>query len=308
MTEFADWTLVRSFLAVMRGRSLSAAARRTNQTQPTIGRHVDQLEAALGLALFTRSPSGLLATEAALRLLPHAEAAESALAAMGRAAASGQSADGLSGVVRISASEAMGANVLPPILFDLRLRHPGVIVELALNNRTDDLLRRDADIAVRMTRPHQDGLSAQRIGSLALGLYAHRRYCDRFGAPASIEALPSFHVVGFDRDDHSARSVAAGVLPLDRNLFAFRCDSDATQIAAVRAGLGIGVMQVPIAARDPDLIAILADEVRFELEVWLTIHVGLRDDPIIRATLDVLAEGLRSHLRRGAAEAKREKA
>jgi DNA-binding transcriptional LysR family regulator len=297
MAELADWTLVRSFLAVLRGGSLSAAARRTAQTQPTIGRHIDQLEAALGIALFTRSPGGLLPTEAALRLRPHAEAVEGAMAAIGRAAAARTGEAGLAGVVRISASEVMGAAVLPAILAELRQCHPAIVIELALNNRNEDLLRRDADIAVRMRRPQQEGLSAQKVGVLGLGLYAHRRYLARFGAPSSVDELKRFHVIGFDRDDHSARAVAKGLLPIDRSLFAFRCDNDAAQMEAVRAGLGIGVMQIPLGHRDPDLVPVLSDAVRFELEVWLTIHADLKDEPVIRAALDVLARGLRAHLR-----------
>lgn len=292
MSELADWTLLRSFLAVMRRGSLSGAARATNLTQPTIGRHVDELEAGLGLALFTRSPGGLLPTDAARSLLLHAETMEAAFAALKRAATLGGNVENPRGTVRISASEVMGTFVLPQILAELRGHYPDITLELVLNNRTDDLLRRDADIAVRMTRPRQDGLVARKLGHVALGLYAHRRYVAKHGLPAGLDDLAGFHLIGFDRDDHSARSVAAGKLPISRDIFSFRADSDVAQVMAVRAGLGIGMMQRAMARTEPDLVSVLADPVAFDLECWLAVHEDQKDAPAIRALFDGLADGL----------------
>lgn len=292
MAGLTDWTLLRSFLAVLRRGSLSGAARATGLTQPTLGRHIDDLEAALGVALFTRSPGGLLPTEAARSLVPHAEAMESAFDALVRAASAGGDAAQPRGTVRISASEIMGTLVLPPLLAPLRYAQPGIVLELALNNRTDDLLRRNADIAVRMARPRQDGLVARRIGTVPLGLFAHRDYVERFGVPQTLAGLGDHHVVGFDRDDHSARSVVAGTLPIDRTLFSFRTDSDVAQMMAVQAGLGIGMIQKAIAGRDPMLVPVLAAEVAIDLECWLAVHEDQRDAPPVRAVFDGLADGL----------------
>ncbi|MGY3453314.1 LysR family transcriptional regulator [Bradyrhizobium sp. USDA 4353] len=292
MTEPSDWSLLRSFLAVLRRGSLSAAARATGLTQPTIGRHIDELEAGLGVALFTRSQAGLLPTAAAATLLPHAETMEAAFAALVRAARTGGDAGQPRGVVRISASEIIGTYVLPPILAGIRNRFPHIVIELALNNRTEDLLRRDADIAVRMIRPKQDGLVARRLGRIPLGLYAHRDYIARFGLPDTIEALKAHHVIGFDRDDHSARSVASAQLPLSRELFSYRTDSDVAQVTAIEAGLGIGGMQRAMARRNPALVPVLADQVAFELDCWLAVHEDQKNSPPIRALFDGLAEGL----------------
>lgn len=292
MGDLTDWTLTRSFLAVMRRGSLSAAARALALTQPTLGRHIDELEAGLGAALFTRSSGGLLPTERARALLPHAEAMETAFEALVRAASAGGDDAQPQGTVRISASEVMGTFVLPPILADLRLRVPGIVLELALNNRTDDLLRRDADIAVRMTRPQQQGLVARKVGVVALGLYAHRRYVARFGLPVTFDELRGHHVIGFDRDDHSARSVAAGKLPISRGLFSFRVDSDVAQAMAVRAGVGIGMMQKAMAASDPDLVPVLDAEISLPLECWLAVHEDQKSSPPIRTVYDALAAGL----------------
>jgi DNA-binding transcriptional LysR family regulator len=292
MTGLTDWTLLRSFLAVLRRGSLSAAARAVGLTQPTIGRHIDELEAGLGVALFTRSPGGLLPTEAARGLLPHAEAMETAFDALKRAATLGGNASQPRGTLRISASEVMGTFVLLPIFADLRRLYPEIVLELALNNRTDDLLRRDADIAVRMTRPKQDGLVARRIGHVPLGLFVHRRYVERHGLPDGLETLGHHDIIGFDRDDHSARAVAGGRLPITREIFSFRVDSDMAQIMAVRAGLGIGMMPKALARAEPDLVPVLADLVAIDLECWLAVHEDQKDASAIRAMFDGLADGL----------------
>lgn len=214
------------------------------------------------------------------------------MAALVRAAAMGGDAATPRGTVRITASEIMGASILPAILADIRFAFPEINLELVLNNRSDDLLRRDADIAVRMVRPTQESLVARKIGEVALGLFAHRRYLDRFGTPDSVETLTKHHLIGFDRDDFSARSVAAGVLPISRDLFSFRCDNDIAQLAAIQAGIGIGVIQAAIAKRSPDLVAVMADEIKFKLDLWLAVHEDQRDQPAIRAVFDGLAAGL----------------
>src|SRR5690348_9795282 len=145
------WELYRSFLATVRERSLSGAARALGLTQPTLGRHIDELEQALGgIALFTRSQLGLVPTDAALALVPHAEAMAASAAALVRAASG--AAGAASGSIRLTASEIVGGEVLPPILADFREGNPGIAVELVLSNATEDLLRREADIAVRMVR------------------------------------------------------------------------------------------------------------------------------------------------------------
>jgi DNA-binding transcriptional LysR family regulator len=154
-----DWSLYRAFLAVLTEGSLSAAARTLGLTQPTVGRQIVALERALGAALFTRSPQGLKPTDAALELAPHVRAMAGAASAMLRAASG--AGDGARGVVRLTASEIIGAEVLPPLLAAYRPRHPGVVVELSLDNQQQDLLRGAADIAVRMVRPSQDALVAR---------------------------------------------------------------------------------------------------------------------------------------------------
>jgi DNA-binding transcriptional LysR family regulator len=172
-----DWNHYRSFLAVMQAGSLSAAARALGMTQPSIGRHIDALEAALGRPLFTRSPEGLKPTAHADQLLAPAQAMASA-ALLAARMASGQEAQSRS-TVRISASQIIGGEVLPEMLARFQAQHPWVCLELVLNNRQDDLLKREADIAVRMVRPTQKALMAKKLGRVDIGMYAHQRYIRR---------------------------------------------------------------------------------------------------------------------------------
>jgi len=292
--EPPGWELYPSFLAVMRQGSLSAAARRLVLTQPTLGRHIEALERSLGVPLFTRSRNGLAPTRAALDLLPHAEAMEAAAEALLRAA-SGE-AEEERGTVRLTASEIMGAEVLPPMLARFGAAHPKIALELVLTNRTENLLRRDADIALRMVRPRQEALLTRRLGRVGLGLYAHRRYLAVFGMPESLEALDRHRVIGFDRDPISWESVGAPIA-LTPERFAFRSDSDLAQLAALRAGVGIGGCQHRIAARDRALVPVLPRAISFALDMWLVMHEDLRASRRVRLLFDHLVPELQRYAR-----------
>lgn len=290
-----SWDLYRTFLAVLEEGSLSGAARALGVAQPTVGRHVDALEAAVGFPLFTRSQIGLEPTEGALALRPHAEALAANAAALLRAA--GSQGGAIAGTVRIAASEVVGVEVLPPILTMLRERHPQLVIELALSDAIEDLLRRDADIAVRMVAPRQEALVARWIGAIPVGLHAHRRYLDRHGVPSSIEDLAGHSMIGFDRETAAIRSMARRVRGFAREHFALRVDSNLAQLAMVRAGFGIGGCQVGIARRDPALVHVLPDSFALDLETWVAMHENLRGSPRCRVVFDALAEGLAKYIR-----------
>jgi DNA-binding transcriptional LysR family regulator len=289
------WELFRTFLEVVRDGSLSGAARKLALTQPTVGRHIDALEAALGLSLFSRSPQGLTATPAALELVGHAEAMAAASAALQRTASGGAHTD--RGTVRIAASEMIGCEVLPPMLASFRNSHPGIVLELALSNRNEDLLRRDADIAVRMVRPRQKSLLARRIGKTAIGFYAHRNYVKQYGVPGTIAELEKHCLIGFDQDARALQSLGPLPRPVTREYFGFRCDSDPAQFAALRAGVGIGGCQHNIARRYKELVPVLGKAIRFELEIWIAMHEDMKSTTRIRMLFDHLAAGLTAFVR-----------
>jgi len=293
-----SWDELRTFVEVARDGSLSGAARRLGLTQPTVGRHIDALEAAFGVSLFTRSPRGLTPTPAALALGPHAEEMASAAAALTRTASGEAAAD--RGVVRVTASDVMGCEVLPAILAGFRAEYPGIAVELALTNRNQDLARRDADIAVRMVRPTQLGLVARRVGAVRIGLFAHRDYLARFGEPRSLADLRSHCIIGFDRDNQSFRGAGEVAARLTRDDFGFRCDSDLAQLAALRAGVGIGGCQENIARRTPELLAVLPNAIHYTLEIWLLMHENLKATRRVRLLFDRLAAGLAEYVKRRA--------
>jgi DNA-binding transcriptional LysR family regulator len=292
MASRIKWELCRSFLAVLTEGSLSGAARALGIAQPTVGRHVAALERALGMPLFTRSQTGLLPLEAALSLRPNAEAMSSAVAALERSAAS-QGA-GVRGVVRVTASEVIGVEVLPPVMARLREEHPSLQIELVLSNRPQDLLHREADIAVRMTRPDQELLIARRIGYVHVGLHATKQYLQRHGTPATAADLQRHTLIGFDQPTAFIRA-ASKSLALGREAFAMRADSDLAQLALIRSGAGIGFCQVPIGRRE-GLLRVLAKQYSLPLDTWIAMHEDLRNSPRCRVTFDALVESLREHV------------
>lgn len=289
------WELYRSFLSVIREGSLSGAARQLGLTQPTIGRHVDALEEALGTALFTRSQGGLAPTELALALIPHAEAMSMAAEALKRTA-SGAAVEER-GTIRITASEIIGTEVLPSILARFREKHPQIAVEVVLSNRTDDLIRRDADIALRMVRPTQSSLVARKAGSVKIGVHGHKKLIEKMGAPSSLEEARNFPFIGFDREPSVQRLLKDFGMAISRDLFAYRCDSDAGQFAALKAGFGFGYCQYALAKHYPDLIAVMPGIHEFELDIWIVMHQDLKTSRRMRLMFDHLAEEMTAYAR-----------
>lgn len=290
-----DWSLYRSFLSVLESGSASGAARALGLTQPTLIRHIETLEQALGFRLFTRSRQGLAPTENARELEPYARSLADTAAAL-RRAASGTGRE-IRGSVRISASEMVGAFILPPILTAIRQEYPKIAFELTLSNIQDDLLARRADIAVRMVQPTQQALVSRKLGRVVLGLYAHRHYLKRFGQPSSVEDLARHSLIGFDRETAEIRAMRARIGAVaDLPAFALRADSDIAQFMAIKAGFGIGFCQAGLAAGETDLEAVLPAAVRFDLGVWLAMHEDLKQVPRLRAAFDLLGKGLGDYL------------
>lgn len=295
MASDIGWELYRSFLSVLNEGSLSGAARALGVAQPTVGRHVAAMEKSLGLVLFTRSQTGLMPTEAALSLRGYAESMRSMAAALERAAAS--QGTGVRGTLRITASDVIGVEVLPPIIAGLRDEHPKLVLELVLTDRIQDLLRREADIAVRMARPRQEQLLARRVGQIELGLHAHQRYLSRYGTPSSMSDLAGHALIGFDQTTAFIRGAGKALSGWRRDAFALRTDNNLAQLALIRAGSGIGVCQVPIARRDDSIVRLFPRQFSMQLETWVTMHEDLRNSPSCRVAFDALVRGLHQYIR-----------
>ena len=288
MNTSPSWDLYRSFEAVLRTGSLSGAARMLGLTQPSIARHIDALEQAIGRDLFVRSQRGLTPTAAALELRPYAELLATTSAALLRTAEG--SAGKIAGTVRISASEVVSAEHLPAILSRLRQKHPALAFEISASNSVDDLLQRQADIAVRMVQPTQKSLIARKVAPIPLGLHAQADYLARRGTPVKLRDLADHDLIGFDTETPAIRAFAEQFPAFNRTSFALRIDSDVAPLAAIRAGFGIGSCQVPIAARAPGLVRVLAADFAIDLEVWIVIHEDLRTSPRCRMVFDALVE------------------
>ena len=285
-----DWSLWRSFGAVVEHGSLSAAARALGLSQPTLGRHVEALEHALGVGLFERTLTGLRPTDTALKLYEPVQTAEAALAEASLMAEGASAAP--AGSVRITSSTVMCHYVLPPLLFDLRQEFRQIAIELVPSDSVENLLLREADIAVRMFRPTQLELIAKHIGDIPIVCCAHQRYIAARGAPAGPNELRGHDLVGFDRSDLLISAARRMGFELNRDDFVVRTDSQTNSWELIKAGLGVGFAQATLVDATPGMVRLLPGLNPPPLEVWLTSHRELFTNRRIRAIYDRLSEGL----------------
>lgn len=285
-----DWTYIRSFLAVAETGSLTAAARKTGQSQPTLGRHIKVAEAVLGAQLFVRSTGGLRLTKVGLSLLEPARGMAEAAAHFATSAAGHDV--GLSGTVRITASAVVSHYLLPAILADLHRMEPDIDIELVPSDASENLLFREADIAVRMYRPTQLDIVARKVSEQAFALYASKEQLMRQGNPQSFEELAALDFVGFDRSDMIIRTMRALGFSVDRNFFGFRCDDQVTYWELVRKGCGVGAMQTIIGDSDTEVERLSFQPELPSLPVWLAAHSNLHKTPRVKRVWDHLADRL----------------
>ncbi len=288
-----DWDLVRTFLALLEHGSLSAAARALHSSQPTVGRQLDALEASLSSVLFVRSPQGLVPTPTALDLAEPARQMASSWATIARVALG--HTETLAGTVRITASRTVSTYVLPTILADIRRRWPEIQLELVATDVVQDLLRRDADIALRMMRPTQDDVVARKVADMGIGLYGAASYFERRGHPTSLFDLRTHDLVGLDRLDDIIRGLAAAGLTVERSDFCFRCDDHVAAVDAVAAGIGLGFVAHP-PARARGLVRSTLPMPPLSLPVWVAMHQEVRTSTRIRVVADALADALTATL------------
>ncbi|WP_404401638.1 LysR family transcriptional regulator [Pelagibacterium halotolerans] len=283
------------FAAVAEHGSLSAAARALGVSQPTIGRHIEALEIGLGAKLFERSLSGFTPTELGLRAYEPVRQAAQALAEAELYAAGSSMV--LGGSVRITASVVTSHYTLPPMLRRLRDEFPDIALEVVPTDSPENLLMREADIAVRMFRPTQLDLVTRKVGESAIVACAHESYIATRGAPATPEELRAHELVGFDRSELLIATARALGFELSRNDFSIRCDDQSALWEMVKAGLGIGFAQKNIVSQTPGMVVIDLPLPIPPLEVWLTSHRELYGARRIRVVYDRLAEMLAVWLR-----------
>ena len=287
-----DWGNLRFFLELSRTGSLSRAAQRLGVDRNTVARRVAALEEELGLPLFERGPQGWTRTAAGDDLAALASRVEEDVLAIARHADARDPA--LSGTVRLTTATHLAAFLLAPALPRLRERHPGLVLEIAANQRTFDLTRREADLALRFGRPRDAGLVTRKLSDVAYGLYAGTGYA---GGRRAVD-LERDAFVGFDESLAGVPQERwlARVAPARRVVF--RSNSTASLQAAARAGIGVAVLPCFVAGRDPALVRLEGPEPENH-ELWLLVHGDLRRTPRVRAVIawvDALVEGARSAL------------
>jgi DNA-binding transcriptional LysR family regulator len=295
--EAFDWALVKSFVAVLDAGSLMGAARRLGAQQPTLSRHVAELELQLGAPLFERTGRGVVPTAAALAIADAARAMEAGAGALGQALARQRDRPG--GTVRVSTSEVAASYLLPPVIAALQAEEPGIQIELVVSNQISNLLRREADIAVRMVRPAQASLIARKLADLAIVAAAHRSYLKRAGTPRRPEDLLQHRLIGYDRDDTIVRGFAKLGVPILREQFALRTDDQLAYGRLVAAGAGIGFVAEYNLRHWPGVVPLLPMLQIPPLPCWLAVHREIRGSALVRRVYDFLAEALPRELAHG---------
>ncbi len=284
-----DWSMLRYFHAVVESGSLSSASKTLSVTQPTLSRQIRELESVLGTPLFTREPAGLVPTAAALRLIDDARAMALAADALARKAW-GQSA-ALAGSVRLTSSVMVANMWLPPILAELRRTEPDIQIELVPSDLNQNLLRRDADIAVRMADPVQTSLVARKLGDVPVSLFGAKSYLAERGRPRTLQELLEHDVIGFDRSEVILKLYAAAGAQVTRETFPIRCDDQMVGWKLLLAGAGLGFAQDMLARREPVLERLDFDLVP-AMRVWLVTHQDVHTNPRIRRVVDFLSASI----------------
>jgi DNA-binding transcriptional LysR family regulator len=285
-----NWNHARAFLVAAEEGSFSAAGKALSIAQPTIGRQVAALEEELGVTLFERVGSALELTAAGLDLLEHVRAMNEAATRVSLGAA-GQSL-AIEGTVCITASELFAACILPPILARLRRAHPGIELEIVASNGARDLLRREADIAVRNFAPTQPDLVAKKIADGRARLYASPAYLRRLGDPTSPADLSRAEFFGFDRTDTMITGLRALGIELTPRSFPIITGNHLVQWELCKQGAGIVIVMEEVGDAEPRVRRVLPDLPPLPVPVYLATHRELHTSRRIRVVFDLLAEEL----------------
>ena len=286
-----DWNRARAFLITAEEGSFSAAARALRSTQPTVGRQVAGLEEELGVTLFERVGTRLELTASGLELLEHVRA-------MGDAAnrtslvATGQS-ESVEGNVCITASEAIAAFLLPPILEKLRRNHPGITLELVISNEARDLHRREADIAIRNFEPKHPDLIAHKIRVTTAHFYAAPSYSERMGPLETNEDLARVEVLGFESSENMVEQMKNHLnLTLRNDQFPLVTNNHLVQWELCKQGAGVCLMMDEVAQSEAHVLKVFPDLPSISVPIWVVCHRELRTSRRLRLVFDWLVQGL----------------
>ncbi len=282
----ADWAKIRAFLATAEAGSLSGAARHMGTTQPTVGRQVAALEQELGVLLFQRLGKSLHLTQSGAELLEHARHMGEAAGRMSLVA-SGLS-QSIEGKVRITASDVLSTYGLAPFLRRLRDQAPRLEIEVVASNDVQDILRREADIAIRHLRPEQPDLIARFVGDATGHYYASQDYLARRGTPQCVADLSAHDFISFGDHEQMLEYLVPLGVPLTRKNFRLGSANGVAAWEYARQGFGIGIMDDRVAQGFGEMVKVLPEVEPFSYPVWMATHRELHTSRRIRLVWDLL--------------------
>lgn len=288
-----DWNHLRAFLATAETDSLSGAARRLGLTQPTLSRQVAALENTLSLMLFERVGRGLVLTDAGRELLSHIQDMGTA-ARRTAISANGQQSD-LTGWVRVTASDIMSVHVMPDVVAQLRKLAPNLKVNIVATNDISDLMRREADIAIRHVRPQQPDLIARLVRVADGFFYGAKPFLDRVGRPKSKADLAKLDWVSFGDVDEMISYMTALDVPVTPDNFRVSSFNGLVSWEIAKAGLGICPMDSQVGDAAIGMERVLPEMGEITFPIWLVAHREIHTSPKIRLVFDVLAQCLSGH-------------
>ncbi len=285
-----DWDDLRYVLAIARAGGLAGAARAQGVNHSTMFRRLNALEERLGVQLFERLPAGYRPTEAGERLVAAAERIEAETIALDRELTGRDTR--LCGRLRVTSSETLAYRILTDELARFRALHPGIQVELIIENRQLDLSRREADVALRATRPTEGDLFGRKLADVAWAVYGADGYLRERGMPGEPEDLARHALIGWaDAAPVKAATWLAGIAPADAVIY--RSSSLINQLVAAKSGIGLGVLPCYLADPEPGLRRVLPPIAELARELWLITHADLRRTARVRAFMELIGEGIR---------------
>ena len=290
-----DWDDLRVFLAVARGESLSAAGRALKCDAATVGRRIGRLEEDLGAKLFVKSPQGYQLSEAGGRLLPHAEAAEAAMS--GAAEELSGAAGRLTGQLRIGAPDGCANYLLPQVCAAICDANPGLEIQIVALPRVFNLSKREADMAIAVSRPSAGRLTVQKLADYHLHLAAHEDYLARTPPIRAKADLAGHRMIGyipdmiFDKELDYFAETGAGTVGLASN-------SVSVQMQMVRAGAGVGIVHDFAIPFCPGVRRVLPGAIAIARTFWLIRHADDRRSERLTRLAEALGQGVRAEVAR----------
>ena len=283
-----EWDDLKYFLAVARSGSLTDAGQRLNASASTVSRRIEVLEKKLGAHLFDRKSSGYALTESGAAILKKAEEVEQAALSVERAALGRDTH--ATGVVRLTASDDIAANLIAPHLGRFCARYPDIMLEIVAQMELADLTRREADIALRGARPTRGHFIVRRAGFWHFGLYAARKYAEAHNLKSGLSDLSEVKIITWTKEWAHLRGGPWFAEYARGAKIALTSDSRRVHHAACKAGLGVAILPCALADKEPDLICLLPPKKVLSLPLWLVVHRDLAKTARIRAVTEFIFE------------------